>query len=248
MHQAGFKLRLARLYLDQGGRYNPKGSEEYRYHRKKALELAQRIQSEYPETEEAIWAGKMIQTIEQQHIQLTTEKYLPIENAGRILVSYRNLEQLHFRALKVKDKDLAKLENIYNDSLRQAYYKTLEVQTQWLAKLPPQTDYQKHSTEVLLPPMPSGHYLLLATFGPELESDKTYSVAPFQSTDLVLVQNDLNGYTQFEVLNRVNGKPVAGARVNLKSDARRNKLNRNFVTDEMAFLHTRSPIITIRFR
>ena len=49
---------------------------------------------------------------------------------------------------------------------------------------------------------------------------------------MVLVQNDLNGYTQFEVLNRVNGKPVAGARVNLKSDARRNKLNRNFVTDE----------------
>ena len=232
MHQAGFKLRLARLYLDQGRRYSPKGSEEFRYHRKKALELAQRIQTEYPETEEAIWAGNMIQTIEQEHIQLTTEKYLPIQSPGRILVSYRNLEQLHFRALKIRDKDLTKLENIYNDSLRLAYYKTLEVQTQWVAKLPAQTDYQKHSTEVLLPSMPSGHYLLLATFGPELESDKTYSVAPFQSTDLVLVQNDLNGYTQFEVLNRVNGKPVAGARVNLKSDARRNKLNRNFVTDE----------------
>jgi uncharacterized protein YfaS (alpha-2-macroglobulin family) len=240
-NKASFELKLANLYLEQADRYQPNYQEKFRYHRKKALELATNIQQNYAETEEAIWADLMQKSIESPKLELQTEKYLPKEKAGRIQVGYRNLEKLHLKALKIRDKDFEILENMKKDSLRLEYIKKLELQKEWTAPLAAQNDYQQHETEILMPSLPSGHYLILATLDPEHELGKPYSLTFIQYTDLVLVRTGLNGFTRYEVLDRNNGNPIAGARINLRSNAKRYKLNRNLVTDKKGIAVYKTP-------
>ena len=227
--QAPFLLRLARLYYQQGKRTQ----DENGYPR--ALQLTQSIQKDYPKTREALWASKLQKAILNQELRMKTEEYLPLNTPGRLFIEFRNLDQLHFQALEINAEKYAILRNIVNDSLRREFFKKLPLRKKWKASLPQTDDYKKHSTETLLPAMPSGWYVVIASQEKALGDQNTYSYTTYQSTNLSLLKTPRQNKSLFEVVDRRNGAPVASADVRFKSNTKNQKLNQSFKTNTQGF-------------
>lgn len=229
--QALFYMRLAQLYSDQGKRWSPDDGEKYRWKLKKAVHLAQKIQKEYLASPEKALALQLERSLTNQELNLRTEEYIPLNTPSRVRIEFRNLEQVHFKALKISREQQKKLQKIYKDSTRRAFLKELPIAKSWTAKWGNQDDYQKHSSEVLLPPLPNGLYILLATLDEDTDLSGAYSTTWFQTTNIALLQSKYPKYTLFQVVNRNNGQPIPGAKVRFTSTQRRKKLNKRFTTN-----------------
>ena len=92
------------------------------------------------------------------------------------------------------------------------------------------SDYQSHSTEINLPPLENGQFVILAE-----TANNTFAYSPIQVTDLALVETKTNSHHYFQVVNRNNGKPVPSAKLTFRY--RKNydgaRLSKNFVSNKM---------------
>ena len=84
--------------------------------------------------------------------------------------------------------------------------------------LPNKKDYQSHSTEVILPPLESGSYLLLLTTAKDSLSDKSaFAYTIMTATKLAVSYSKSKKHLNFQVVHRKTGAPIEDALVNCDS-------------------------------
>ena len=66
-------------------------------------------------------------------------------------------------------------------------------------------DYQNHSTEIIIPELPNGLYLIKAN---TKTKDNVFAVAHIQITDMALVESQENDNIYYQLVNRTNGEPI----------------------------------------
>ncbi|KAG1657649.1 hypothetical protein GQR58_023319 [Nymphon striatum] len=137
------------------------------------------------------------------------------------------------RAHSVSQRELNKLDDIYEKDKKLAFIKKLTITKSWNTALKNENDYQSHSTEVLLPALDNGHYIILAE--PKDKTNKTYSYNAIQVTNMALSETRTATHHLFQVLDRNNGKPIAGAKVNVRYQKNYNRtfLNKSFISDKL---------------
>ncbi len=87
----------------------------------------------------------------QEQLQLTAENFLPIQKHSRILVSYKNLNQLDFKVYKLTKSQFDQFNGTHRENEKLKFIKELDVTTHWQSNLRDEKDYQNHTTEVLFP-------------------------------------------------------------------------------------------------
>ena len=140
----------------------------------------------------------------------------------KIQVEYRNVEQVHFRAVKADWAARAKSGHHRSSQLSESQRGALlakEPDLQWSAKLPATDDYQSR-TEVLPTPedLEPGFYFLLASSDPKFSGDdNVVRCSEFWVSDLALVMRTRSGQTELAgfVLEADSGEPIEGAEVQL---------------------------------
>ena len=129
--------------------------------RAKSLTICNEIVKNYPHSEGFTIATNLKNTILHKTIQLQNEEIIPINQHSKILVNYQNIEQLHLAIYKV---DYEHNFNQYNykerDSIIKQFFKTEQPIKEFSTQLPQKKDYFNHSTEVVLPKLSSGRYLI----------------------------------------------------------------------------------------
>ena len=227
--------RIALALHQKGNQYIPFEKEEHRWKHKEALEICEAAITKFPESLGAQKCKSLKQKIYNKSLAITDEKFVPINTQSRLLVSYKNIELLHFKVLKINRKDRLQFEKIYNDSSRVAFINKLESVESWSAKLRNENDFQNHKTEVLLPALAQGSYMLLTSSQKEIEKGATYAYGFIQATNLALIENQISGKYSYQVVDRNSGKPLKGATVHLKNydTGRYNKFYENtLMTDD----------------
>lgn len=221
-----YGFEMASIYFKHGQKYNPKsmisGSDDTsRWKIKEALELCNQVITSYPKSDGAEKCTILRQDIKQQSLQITTEDFLPIQKNARLLVRYKNLEKLQFKVYKLSRSQWAKFNKTYRKEDQLKFIKKLKrTTTEWQSTLRNENDYQMHSTEVLLPPLDNGTYLIFAS----IENDKSaFAFSTVQVTDLALVESDTNDHKIFQFINRNNGKPISNAQVELSYNEKNNR-------------------------
>jgi len=68
---------------------------------KKALEVCNLAIEKFPDSNGANKCKNLKNTIIRPALQITNEKYIEPNKASKILVSYKNMDQLYFRILKI---------------------------------------------------------------------------------------------------------------------------------------------------
>jgi hypothetical protein len=148
----------------KGAGYAPMVSENYRWEAKKAKEKCESAIERFPGSAGAIKCKILLQAITKSNYRITTEKENVPETPLLALLSYKNLENLHFRLVKLDYKEHREMlrELRHRQELLEKYVSMTPDKT-WLQSVPDPGDYQEHSTEIKLPAMPAGYYVLLSS-------------------------------------------------------------------------------------
>ncbi len=228
-----YHYEIAALLKQQGNSYNPKTNEEHRWKTKEALTICEAVIKKSPSSIGAEKCRALKSQILAQSLQLTTERYLPINTTSRLLVNYKNIDELELTAHHITEKELKTLGKLYPQDKKLTFIKKLGVAKTWKSMLKNENDYQSHSTEIMIPALGNGQYIILAA--PKGAQKKAFSFSPVQVTDMALLETQTETDYHFQVINRHNGKPIPEAHLTLHYTKNYNgsRLRKNFTTDAM---------------
>ena len=216
-----YNFEIASIYYQQSNQYQPKTNEENRWKAKDALDICNAVIQQFPKSKGAEKCEILKQQIEQQSLQITAEDFLPIQQNARLLVRYKNLDFLQFKVYKISRNQLEKFNKIYRQEEQLAFIKKLDVTKEWESTLRNENDYQTHSTEILIPVLNSGMYLILTS--PKNDTD-TFAFSTIQVTNLALVETESETYKTLQIIDRNHGKPISNVSVELSYHENNNRI------------------------
>ena len=232
---ASVSFLIAFFYNNQSNSYQPKVREAHRFKKREALQICEEAISRFPESHGAENCAALQSEILRKNLQITAEKFIPVGLPSRLLINYRNMDSLYFSVHRITINEEKAFHALSSDSARQAFIATLPMEQEWQSVLRKENDFQQHTTEILVPPLPQGNFMMLALpKAGKFKGRGIYGYAPFQVTDLALIQNNHRGFPSYQLIDRNTGKPIQGANVRLENRGRHpfGKLfDQSFVTD-----------------
>ena len=230
-----FRYEIASQYHRLGNGYDPKTNTEHQWKQKEAVELCDLITEKYPKSRAANKCRDLKASILEKNIQLTAERFIPINRPSRLLVNYKNHKDLVLSAYAINHDELEKLNKLYPEPKKLAFIKELKLTKSWEATLTNEGDYQNHGTEILLPELENGLYLVLAT---PKDKSNSFAYADIQVTDLALVETRSSTEHIFQVIDRNNGQPKEGAKLKLtyQENYDRAFFTKTFQTDKLGMV------------
>ena len=227
-----YTYEIALQYQLLGQSYNPISNAEHQWKLKEAIALCDDVIARFPKSLGAQKCQVLKSQIQDYDVQLTAEKHIPSNTTGKLLVSYKNVEVLNVHAYKITQNQLKTLEELYPDAKKKSFIKNLKAAQTWSAALKTENDYQTHSTEILVPALDNGYYILAA----ESADNKTdiFSYTAVQVTDIAIIETQTLTHQHYQVINRNNGKPITGASVTLsfRKNYRDNLKHQSYTTDK----------------
>lgn len=236
LHEASalVDFEIASVYNSHANDYVPLTKTENQFKRLKALEICEEAIVKFPNSFGARKCNLLKQQIFNLSLNITVEKYVQNLKDNKVLVSYKNVPELYFHIFKIGEKEKAEFSRIYNDSDKISFIKKLDLVTNFRQSLKTENDYQQHRTEILIPPFSNGNYLIYASTFETLNANSIYATAIIQATDIAVVENRQNNSNNYQIVDRNTGKPLVGAKVNIKNydtGKYNNPINENFITD-----------------
>ena len=225
-----YDYEIATIYNQQGANYQPTTNKDNRWKIKDAIDICNNAILKFPKSNGAKKCIILKQQIEQQTLQITTEDFLPIQQNARLLVRYKNLNQLQFKVFKLSRSQLSKFNKTYREDEQLAFIKKLDTYKNWDNTLRNENDFQTHATEILVPKLNNGTYLIFAS---PKKDDKTFTFSTIQVTNLALVETESTDYKVFQIIDRNNGKPIENAKVEISytENNERSSQTENFTTN-----------------
>jgi uncharacterized protein YfaS (alpha-2-macroglobulin family)/predicted DCC family thiol-disulfide oxidoreductase YuxK len=207
-----YDFEIASIFYNQSQQYQPTTKEENRWKAKEAVAICNQVINTFPKSKGAEKCAVLKQQIEKQNLQITTESYLPVQQHARLLVSYKNMDSLHFKILKLSRNQLEKFNKTYKEDEQLTFIKKLDVNNEWESVLRNENDYQNHNTEVLIPKLNNGTYLIFAS---PKNNKETFAFSIIQVTNLALVETEKDYHKILQIIDRNNGSPIINASVQL---------------------------------
>lgn len=198
--------------------YNPTtnyDSPKHNSKRKEALNICNEIIANYPESEGAYYANSLKTKIEHPVLDIKTERYNLPNKPILVQISFKNIEYINFYIYKVSAEDIFNNQNYYYqtnrylDSVVKYQVKNAIPVAKKYLNLRNENDYYEYTTEIDLPKLEAGHYIVVATKNKtEKNFDEILSYGIISTSNMALLnRNDDNDVT-FKVVDRQNGKPI----------------------------------------
>jgi hypothetical protein len=213
---AEIAYHLASMLRNQGYKYKPLVSDDYKWQLKEALEIAESAAKRFPNSDGAKNCSVLVDQIKSSQLNITANHAVTPRLPSLALVGYRNIDSLYLRIVSLDyEEDQKRLFQNHNQKVQIEKYLSLKAYTNWSLKLPPDTDYQTHSTEIKLPPLPSGYYILLASSTPDFKLQSEVTFLPFWSTNISVIGRLTNDGYEFHILDRKSGQPIPKLKIQL---------------------------------
>ncbi|HLT54267.1 MAG TPA: MG2 domain-containing protein, partial [Flavobacteriaceae bacterium] len=238
-----YDFEIATIYYQQSKQHQPTTNEQYRWKAKEALNICSTVIEKFPNSKGAEKCNVLIEQITSSSLQITTENYIPILKNSRLLVSYKNVDSLKFKVFKLTQKEFAKFNETHRKEDQLAFIKNLKINKEWTSNLRNEGDYQNHRTEIALPKLLNGSYLIVASTA---KGDETFAFSNIEVTNLALVETETETHKALQFIDRNSGKPIINADVELTFTQNNNisNLKENFTTNtfgEIQIKKTRDP-------
>lgn len=153
-------------------------------------------------------------------VSIQLEKYIYDNENTRALISYKNLNSLKVSYYKINLSQVKKLQNqseIVRDSL---YNSTIKKQSPVISanyNLKNKNDYFEYNTEVLLPKLTIGNYLVYFESDSDVKNQKAYAYEVITVSNISVLATRQDKIENYQVLDRKTGKPLEN--VTVKSSA-----------------------------
>ncbi|MFL9836596.1 MG2 domain-containing protein [Flavobacterium sp. ST-75] len=186
------KLKTAQLY------HNIAKKDNHPEYREKAIEICDEIINNYRINHVADDAALLKNSISGKSCSIETEKYIIPNKPFLAKVSFRNFDSLYVKLYKVNA-------GFKTDTTKEITPTILKYD------MPKRAPYFEYDTEIILPPLQPGHYLMEVS---PTETNENYSEpAKIIVTELTSVEQNEKDHTYYRILNRESGEPVKNAKI-----------------------------------
>lgn len=153
--------RLANWYLQKAAEYKPLEGDAYKWHKKTAKEICEAAIAKFPKSYGALECKNIIAGIKSKTFNLSIEEVNEPGKPFRALVTSQNINKLYFKVVKTSSQELRELfRKKYGKELFEKF-KTFPVATTFSQDLTDDGDFQSHATELKLPELAAGYYVIL---------------------------------------------------------------------------------------
>jgi uncharacterized protein YfaS (alpha-2-macroglobulin family) len=221
------QYNCATYYQGLGSGYTV-NNPEHRWEIKKALEICEEAITKYPESYGSKLCRSLINTIRSKEMSFVLENGYEPEKIGKFRYNYRNLNQIHFRIVKI-NWDFYLKNRLYGDELMQEFLK-IDPTKSWTQKLENPDDFQSHSVELKLPELEKGQYVILASDNAQFSlTSNAIAYSSFWISDLSYryLRDDNDGTYDVIVTDRQSGKPLKGIQATIYQN-KYNYLSRSY--------------------
>jgi hypothetical protein len=206
-HSADISYAYANFCYDRSVQYRPLESERYKWDARIAAEACEEAMHRFPESNGAINCRTLAKIIRQPAMNITTEYAVPAEKPALALLGYKNVNTLYFRIVKIDPDDFAarSANNQKNDFFK--YLTGISQAASWSVSLPEDGDLQNHKTEIRIPAVPEGFYILLGSADKNFsDHNKVFGFAPFWSTGISYIsRREPDGSIRYQLFERTAG-------------------------------------------
>ena len=211
------RYEIACWYRDNGNVYQPqmKDNDERKWYLKKAVNICDGVIKKDVSAEAADKCNVLISQLKSRTVSVQTEDVNTPEKPFRTFVTFRNVKNLYFRAVKLDEDDFLdlvrnkkRLDETVEELRKEKPEKT------WSVKLPDDGDLRSHTTEIAAPELKKGFYAIVAGTKKDLSLDKAavfYTLTTMSNLSLITRQSE-KGVKVF-IADRESGKPVKSAKV-----------------------------------
>ncbi len=211
--------KLAVYYNSEAAKYDSLVKPEVQNYYLEALKYCNEGIQKYPKTIGENNCQLLKNQINRKELDVDYERNIIPNTNSRMLVKYRSVKTIYTRIIPITNEEMTVLiSKLWGANLLKRLVE-LKYNTQISQLLPFTDDYQKRSAEVLLPPMDKGEYLLLMSDNESFNYQKDpMAYVQYRVTNLSYIERSLdNGASELAVFDRTTGKPIANAKVNVRS-------------------------------
>ncbi|MBR9914132.1 MAG: alpha-2-macroglobulin [Algicola sp.] len=206
-----YAYEIAEYYHQLGVQYEANTNEKYRWKLKEAITMCNTVIADYPKSTGAHKCRLLKTQIESPTLQVITENYVPTQSHALALITYKNLDSIGFKVSKISEYELQTLRAYNHDSEKELQYiKKFKPVKKWTSHLKNESDYQSHRTEIALPKLDNGIYVV---FGEVMNDSNIYGFKVVQVTNIAYVQKEHKDQTTYQVFDRIDGQPLSQAKV-----------------------------------
>jgi uncharacterized protein YfaS (alpha-2-macroglobulin family) len=199
---------MATYYYNKGSQYRFGENDSVRWLTRKAEELCNTAIERFPYSQGGLNCKHLKSVINEKALSMQVERVNVPSQPFRARVSYKNISKVYLRIAK-NDADENPDAELYGEKLIKHYLKISPVK-EWSVALDADSDKQSHSTEIKIPELPYGNYVVLASNNEKYSYDKnTIVYSTIWISDLSYVnRRKEDGSYDFYVLNRESGEPI----------------------------------------
>lgn len=208
---------IATEHYSKGTNYQPLAGDEFKWENKIALDICNAAIAAFPNSLGAKNCAALKTTIQQKEYSITAERVNVPDKPFRAGVSFKNVDTLFFKLVKISSEEMSRVEAMEYD-VKFAELEKFPVVKSWNQPLPVDGDYQQHFTEVKIDALPLGSYYLIASENAKFINTSNKLIAQeiwISNLSYIASGNDYNNVPNkdFYVLDRTTGKPISGATI-----------------------------------
>jgi uncharacterized protein YfaS (alpha-2-macroglobulin family) len=175
----------------------------------------------YPNSEGAKNCMALAKSLQQKSLNLNTEKVLVPNQKHNALVTYKNINKIYLKWIKLAYAEKDKIFELKDKETQETIVKRLndrKATKSWTQDLSNKLDYLEHKSEIILPEITQGFYVLMSSTNPNFSiSEDKNAVAinqVFISNISYITKTEGNNF-EIYVLDRKSSKPIKDAQINL---------------------------------
>ncbi len=248
---------IAQVWVEKGGLYKPLQSDEHKWDLKKAYDICEEAKKRFPDSPGAAFCHNLQLSLDQKSVAATIEKVNLPNQPFRGRISYKNITTLYWRIVKVTREEVLtqrlKWQNNYNVDREEKFVEWLvslgSVKTNSYT-LPNDKDLQTHSVEAKLDGVTEGEYAVVFSERADFQISGnaiTYAFATLSSLSYIHRNLD-NGSTEFYVMHRQTGEPLAGVQAQVYVRNYNSKAQRYVFNKEKAFVSDAQGRVLVPYR
>ena len=214
--EAEVQSQIAKLYRDQGARYQPSYLDEVitpnpneKWGYQKAIDLAEKVIDQFPGTYGANECKKLVNSLMAVSVNLQLEQ---VNIPGQPIlgsVAYRNARSINLKIYRLSEADFLRFQDTYDSKERLAILNRLAVYRTKKYNLPEVNDYHQHRVEISIAPLEMGSYVV--RFEHEGQAIENPGLLRTQVSNIGYFTRYQDGLTQILLVNRKTGMPLDGA-------------------------------------
>lgn len=225
---AEIAYKKAQAIYNRAGQYEQQSVSPMQWAFREAHELCQQIIKDYPGSFGAKNCASLISSIEFKSVGLNTEQVCLPETAILAKVSYKNIQRVFLKVVKISPEDSEKLD-FMNTEEQIDWLERKRYLRRWSERLPAVGDFREHSVEIAIEALPLGQYALVISDNDKFQSKKgVVGLSRLNISNLAyLYRTDNNGLSQFLTVNRKTGEPLEGVKAELYTQEYNRQLRRS---------------------